>query len=176
MYPHGTLFMPFLEAMKANAINKSARTKAQLETERQRQRIADDSVFGIWTDTQKTVRVRISPVGNVIRVRIVDILNPSVIDAIFFLCGITTPVRRSKWTHFDLVTNLVKRSYLNEYVFGEVHLPRAQRSAGASLVVQEKSRIQLNFFDHPDDAANTCTGSIVFCKDPSWHNRKKKAA
>ena len=145
-------------------------TKAQIETERQRERIANDSVFGIWTDAQKKIRVRITPVNNSIRIRIVEILDMSVIDAIVFFCGLEVTPRRLKWTHFDLVTNLRRHFNPNSYVFGEVHLPFASQRTIASLVIGDKSQLQLNFFAR-NEQPEICTGSITFLKDRTFRSR-----
>ncbi len=63
-------------------------SKARFEAERQKQRILLESVFGIWTDARKTIRVRIAPVRNSVRIRIVEILDKTIIDSIVYFCGL----------------------------------------------------------------------------------------
>jgi hypothetical protein len=147
-------------------------TKAQIENEPQRERIVNDSLFGEWIDAQKKIRVRITPVRDSIRIRIVEILDRSVIDAIVFFCGLDVSPRRSKWAHFDLVTNLRRHFNPNTYNFGDVHLPFAPHRTTASLVITEKSQVHLNFFRSEDERPEACTGSIIFYKDPNCRNAR----
>jgi|GEM_PF-2087339 len=146
-------------------------SKARFEAERQKQRILLESVFGIWTDVRKTIRVRITPVRNSVRIRIVEILDKTIIDSIVYFCGLNATPKRSNWANFDLVTDLMKHWDSNSFGFGAVHLPHATRRIKASLVILNKSQVQLNFFTYGNNLPEICTGSITFSKDQEWHNR-----
>lgn len=106
--------------------------KKQVEIEKERKRIAQESIFGIWTDELKTTEFKIVPSPRGVRVKFLRVEVLDIVSRISVYCGADADLKRRNWKGFEFIDGLTKVDY-NLLDYGTVHMPKARRKVYASL-------------------------------------------
>lgn len=165
------IFAEFLTNVERNLyeINErifSAGLKKTKNDERnaiQRYYIVFRSIFGIWSDLDDSILLRIIPEKNSVRLKVADVRSADLINKIASFCGRTQTLRRKGWLGFDLISDLVKH-LPNLYVEGNVHMPNAKRKNKVTLAIVDESLIRLDFYFNDSGEARS-TGEIFLKKN-----------
>jgi hypothetical protein len=144
----------------------SINSKTKFARERQRFRIVNVSIYGIWSDSFNTIELKISPTGAHTRIKIMNVNDPVVLERISFFCGLEFVPKRTKWRGFDFITHLAR---VNDYAYnyGLVHMPNANRKNLAKLTVLDNFNISLDFFFveiKNNDEVQNYVGSLALTK------------
>jgi len=113
--------------------------------ELQRMKIQQSSLFGIWSDYEETIELKIFPCADGARIKIWEVSDFNAIARLALFCGLNGLPKRVNWQGFDLVTNLV-RTENNHFVNGIVHMPNIKRRNLADLKIYSLNEADLKFF------------------------------
>ena len=113
--------------------------------ELQRIKVMQSSLFGIWSDFDETIELKIFPSADGARIKIWTVNDFVSIARISLFCGLNGLPKRANWQGFDLITSL-SRSENNCFVNGIVHMPNIKRRNFADLKIYSPSQADLNFF------------------------------
>ncbi len=127
--------------------NSSARipSKAKLANAEQSDKILDQSIYGRWYDENKRLSLKISPDGQCLRVKILEVFDDSIIDMFAGFCGLDARPKRTKWNGFYLVTHLQRVGFRN-FDDGLVHMPKSLRKNQVSALLVDNHKMLLEFY------------------------------
>ena len=120
-------------------------SKPKFASEQHRDKILNESIFGIWTDPFNTIELKIAPSNAHVRVKIIEVKDPSVMERISFFCGLHFLPKRANWKGFDFITHLEQVGQRN-YSNGQVHMPHAERRNYANLKIISYTSLTLEFY------------------------------
>jgi hypothetical protein len=130
--------------------------------ELQRHKVLTQSFYGIWSDIEKTIELKISPRVGGARIKIWTVNDFSIIKKISLYCGLASSPKRTHWEGFDLITNLEKDGD-DSFVNGVVNMPNTRRRNLAEFRVSG-NLASLDFFSceaYEKEVMQNKSGSII---------------
>lgn len=112
--------------------------------ELQRMKVQQSSMFGIWSDCEETIELKIFPCADGARIKIWEVSDFNAIARLSLFCGLNGLPKRANWQGFDLVTNLSKVES-NFFDKGLVHMPNIKRRNFAVLKIYSLEEAHLKF-------------------------------
>jgi hypothetical protein len=115
--------------------------KKEAERQRERARIASESVYGFWLNEDGSTMLKIAPTQYGARIKLIN-ADKDFLSLISKFCGLRATPKRSNWKGFNLVDHLKRINY-GLLDSGVVNLPRAERQNYAAITSITKKVIKL---------------------------------